>query len=264
MSDSAQNQFTDGAAYERLMGRWSQQIGAQFLDWIAPAKGLRWLDVGCGNGAFTEVVIERALPDSIAGIDPSEAQIAFARTRPRAKSAEFRVGDAQSLPFPDRSFDAAAMALVISFVPDGAKAAREMARVVRPGGPVATYMWDLEGQGFPLRHVYEALAEQGHAVAMPPGRDNGRIEMLRKLWTGAGLDAVETRTIETTVSYADFDDYWASNSIPLGPHGATLKALSAEARDQLKARIDRMLPRDASGRIAFPAVANAVKGRTRA
>ena len=48
--------FSDGEAYERLMGRWSQPVGEAFLDWLDVPKGMRWLDVGCGNGAFTEVL----------------------------------------------------------------------------------------------------------------------------------------------------------------------------------------------------------------
>src|SRR6478736_519398 len=103
--------FNDGAAYERYMGRWSQLAGETFLDWLAPNRGLRWLDVGCGNGAFTEMLVERTAPVSVHGIDPSEAQLAFARTRPALRVAQFRQGNAMDLPFPDNSFDAAVMPL---------------------------------------------------------------------------------------------------------------------------------------------------------
>ena len=41
--------FNDGAAYDRIMGRWSQIAGKVFLDWLAMPTCLRWLDVGCGN-----------------------------------------------------------------------------------------------------------------------------------------------------------------------------------------------------------------------
>ncbi|MGL4281145.1 MAG: class I SAM-dependent methyltransferase, partial [Albidovulum sp.] len=95
--------FQDGAAYERLMGRWSQRIGLRFLD---------WLDAGCGNGAFTEVIATRSAPARLTGIDPSAGQIAFARRRPGARGASFEVGDAQALPFADATFDMAVMALV--------------------------------------------------------------------------------------------------------------------------------------------------------
>ncbi|MFO1034624.1 MAG: hypothetical protein U1E15_11295 [Hyphomicrobiales bacterium] len=53
-------QFNDGEAYERLMGRWSRKVGADFISWCAVPPGMDWLDVGCGNGAFTEEVMARA------------------------------------------------------------------------------------------------------------------------------------------------------------------------------------------------------------
>jgi SAM-dependent methyltransferase len=121
MSD-VENFFTDGEAYERRMGRWSRIVGEAFLDWLAVPIGLRWIDVGCGNGAFTEVLIARCAPSAVSAVDPSEGQLSYARTRPGTKLVEFRVGDALALPYPDRSFDAAAMALAISFVPDGQNA----------------------------------------------------------------------------------------------------------------------------------------------
>ena len=108
--------FDDGAAYERGMGTWTRSVGEVFLDWLALPAGLRGIDVGCGNGAFTELVIERCAPAEMHGIDPAPAQIAFARTRPAARVATFEPGDAMALPFPANRFDAAVMALVISFV----------------------------------------------------------------------------------------------------------------------------------------------------
>ena len=94
-----QIRFEDGAAYERYMGKWSQLAGHAFLDWLAPKPGLQWLDVGCGNGAFTEMLVDHAAPRSVQGIDPSEAQLAFARSRHSSGLAEFRQGDAMALPF---------------------------------------------------------------------------------------------------------------------------------------------------------------------
>src|SRR3954467_5864294 len=127
------------------MGEGSRLGGETFLDWLAPKSGLRWLDVGCGNGAFTEMLVERCAPASVQGIDPSEGQLAYARTRPASRVAQFRQGDAMALPFPDHAFDAAVMPLVIFFVREPAKGVAEMARVVRPGGVIAAYAWDMLG-----------------------------------------------------------------------------------------------------------------------
>jgi ubiquinone/menaquinone biosynthesis C-methylase UbiE len=142
--------FKDGEAYERFMGRWSRVAGEAFIGWLSLPDGLRWLDVGCGTGAFSELVVDRCAPAQVSAVDPAEDQIDYARTRPAAARIDYRIGEAQSLPYDDDAFDVAAMALVIVFLPEPLTAVKEMARVVKPGGTVATYMWDLLGQGFPL------------------------------------------------------------------------------------------------------------------
>jgi hypothetical protein len=93
--------FDDGAGYERGMGIWSQLAGQVFLDWLASPSGR------CGNGAFTELLIQQCAPAETQGIDPSEAQPSFARTRPAAHGTTFLQGDAMALPFDGGRFDAA-------------------------------------------------------------------------------------------------------------------------------------------------------------
>ncbi len=260
MSDAKQ-MFSDGAAYEKRMGRWSRAVAEQFLDWLAVPKGLRWLDVGCGNGASTEVLIARCAPAAVSGVDPSEGQLSYARTRPGTRTADFRVGDAQALPFPDNSFDAAAMALAISFIPDPVKAAMEMKRVVRPGGWIATYMWDLPGGGIPIAPVYLALKSLGVAVAMP-GVEVSRSDSMRTVWEKAGLQSIDTRVIRIPVVYAGFDEFWDSFRVPEGPSGAAIRKMSPAELEQLKARVREQLPTAAAdGSISYEAFANAVKGR---
>jgi len=252
--------FDDGAAYERYMGEWSRLAGETFLDWLAPRTGLRWLDVGCGNGAFTEMLVGRCAPLSVHGVDPSEAQLAFARTRPAARVAQFSLGDAMALPFPDDTFDAAVMPLVIFFVPDPAAGVAEMARVVCPGGTVTAYAWDMEGSGFPYEALQAEMRGLGVAVPTPPNPGASRVDALRGLWAGAGLGSVETREINVRRTFNDFDDYWATvlGGASVGPQ---LAAMAPGDLALLKARVRAHLPADASGRITCGARANAVKGR---
>jgi len=254
------NAFTDGEAYERLMGRWSRHVGVQFLDWLDLPKGLRCLDVGCGNGAFTEVLAARVAPSELTGVDPSEEQLAFAEIREGAKLAQFRVGDAQALPFPDESFDVAIMALVITFVPDAAKAVAEMARVVRPGGVVATYMWDVAANSQPHGPCYATMSALGLPIASRPNNAS-ELSAMRSLWAQAGMVSIETRTIEIPVTFSDFEDFWDSNSTPAGPVGKAVERLSAADRERVRSHLREHLPQDGAGRITYQARANAVKGR---
>ena len=257
-----QIRFDDGAAYERYMGKWSQLAGQTFLDWLAPRPGLRWLDVGCGNGAFTEMLVEKCAPRSVHGIDPSEEQLAFARKRPASRAVQFDPGDAMALPFADNAFDVAVMPLVIFFVPDPARGVAEMVRVVRAEGAIAAYAWDMPGGGFPYAALHAEMRGLGTALPAPPSPDASRVEAMQELWSGAGLDAVETRQITVQRTFADFDDYWTTilGGASVGPK---LAAMAPEQVEVLKARMRARLSADATGRITYGARANAVKGRVR-
>jgi len=252
--------FDDGAAYEAFMGKWSQLVGDTFLDWLALPVGLRWIDVGCGNGAFTERLVQRCAVADVLGIDPSDAQLAFATRRLAAdRSVRFELGDAMALPCADGTFDAAVMALVIFFVPDPAKAVAEMARVVRPGGSVSAYAWDMLGAGFPFAAMHEEMTALGSPPLGPPSIDAARLDTMQALWRGAGLVQIETREISVQRTFADFDSFWeiARSGPRILPKVA---GLSRDKVELLKERLRARLVPDAAGRITYRALANAVKG----
>jgi SAM-dependent methyltransferase len=256
---SEQIRFEDGDGYEQYMGKWSRLVGESFLDWLAPAAGLHWLDIGCGNGAFTESIIERCSPAFVHGIDPSEAQLAFARTRLAARAAAFRQGDAMALPFTDDVVDVAVMPLVIFFVPEPARGVAEMARVIRPGGIATAYAWDMDGGGFPYQTLQDEMRAMGIPVPVPPSGEASRLEVMHELWTNAGLEGVETRVITVERTFAGFDDYWTT--ILKGPSvGRQLEALSSHDVSVLQARMRTRLPMAAEGRMTCRAHAHAVKG----
>jgi SAM-dependent methyltransferase len=255
-----QIRFDDGAAYERMMGVWSRSAGEIFLDWVAPAPGLRWVDVGCGNGAFTELVVQRCAPASIDGVDPSEGQLAFARTRPASRVAKFTQGDAMALPYPDASFDIATMALVIFFVPDPAKGVAEMARVLRPGGIAAAYAWDMYGGGFPWASVQDEIRALGHKVTYPPSSDASRPEVMRELWGNAGFTELQTRDIGVQRTFDSVDEF-LSIGLNTPSTGPIVRGMPATDVESLKDRLRARLQPDANGRVTLSARANAVKGR---
>lgn len=251
--------FTDGAAYERFMAPWSRSAGTVFLDWLAPRPGLGWVDVGAGNGAFTELLLAKSAPSSVCAIDPSDAQIATARQKLAARQVELSIGDAMALPYNSDRFDVAVMALVLFFVPDPRKGAAEMVRITKPGGMVASYTWDILRGGTPTQPLWEELDALGIPAARPPSADISRFEMLKALWAELGLREIETRELVVERTFADFDDYWLSIvvSSPSGIVGKLSEAESAELRRRLEAR----LPTSAAGTITVHASATAIKGR---
>jgi len=252
--------FDDPAAYEQMMGRWSALVAEPFLDWLAQPNGLDWLDDGCGNGAFTEILVRRQRPATVVGVDPAPAQLAFARERQLAADVRFVDGDAEALPLPDASVDAAVMALVLFFLPDPAQGVREAVRVTRPGGVVAAYHWDMAGGGFPLQQIVDAACADGYVRQMPPSTWAAATDASATLWRDAGLVEVSTVRIEVSRNFDRFDDLWRTTqgSPQLRDF---LAALAPSALHRLRERVREQLGVAGDGPVSLKAWANAVQGR---
>jgi ubiquinone/menaquinone biosynthesis C-methylase UbiE len=251
--------FDDGASYELMMGRWSVLVGARFIDWIGVANGARWLDVGCGSGAFTQLLVERCNPAAVEAFDTSAEQLAYARNRlPAAAPVTWTEADAMQLPVADASFDTAVMALVLFFVPQAAVGVAEMSRAVRPGGVVAAYHWDVAGGGFPLADIAAEMVELGVSPRVPPSVDASTIEASAALWKEAGLRNVRTCQITVQRAFDSFDDYWRSAE-PSKSLRPMFECMDAEGREQLKANVRRRL-HAGDGALTVSARANAVCG----
>jgi SAM-dependent methyltransferase len=256
--------WASGDAYEPYVGRWSRAVARQFLAWLGMPSGGRWLDVGCGTGALSETILGLTLPSEVVGVDPSADYIAYARSHVLDLRAHFDVGDARALPFAVGAFDGVVSGLVLNFVPDPAAAVTEMARVARPGGTVATYVWDYSGGMELMRRFWDAaVALDPAARDLDEGRRFGAIcrpEILASLFRGVGLRRVETCAVDVPTLFRDFDDYWTPFLGGQGPAPGYAMALSEDRRDALRDRIRADLPIADDGSIPLVARAWAVRG----
>jgi ubiquinone/menaquinone biosynthesis C-methylase UbiE len=258
--DTAHN-FDDSAAYERFVGSWGPAAGAIFLDWLAPPRGAHWLDVGCGTGLFTELVVQTQSPATVFGIDAAAAQIEHARRKPVARRAKFQVGDAQALPFRDSSFDVVVCALVINFIPDRPAALGEMRRVARTQGVVAGYVWDFAEELSPSGPFRMGMREVVADLPALPGTKDSSLGALHSLFARAGLEEIATRIIEVTVSFPDFDDFWLAQTPSYSPMTKLISSMTTSERARLIESVRARVPIRADGRIEYPARANAIKAR---
>src|SRR5947207_2143695 len=237
-------QITFDAAddYERFMGRWSRAIGEKFLAWLDPPVGARWLDVGCGTGAFSELIQRRCAPKAIVGIDPSPAQIDYARKK--FPGVRFQVGDSMDMTFGDNAFDVVASALVFHFIPDRAKAFAEMYRVLRPGGLVGGYTWKRSASAdfAPYTAVSRAAKQIGAESVSSATVPEGSPEGMRAGLQAAGFADIAVTEIEVTQSFKSFDDYWEVQSLPFSPPGKTIAKLDAAQRARVEGLLHGMLP----------------------
>ena len=97
MAAERKDVWASGDAYESYVGRWSRLVGREFLNWLDVPANCEWLEVGCGTGALSELILQTTSPRRVVGIDPSEGFVSFARNKVGDQRAIFQVGDAQML-----------------------------------------------------------------------------------------------------------------------------------------------------------------------
>jgi SAM-dependent methyltransferase len=255
--------WSDGAAYDPYMGRWSRLVAREFVGWLALPEGGRWLDVGCGTGALCRTILAVANPITVRGADQSAGYIAYARAQVVDDRMRFDVADARSLPYENDSYDAVVSGLVLNFVPDPGAVVAEMSRVARPGGTVATYVWDYAGEMQLMRRFWDvAVALNPAALELDEGQRFPICQPgpLRWLLEGSGLVDVETHAIVVPTVFRDFDDYWTPFLGGQAPAPGYAMSLTEEARAELRERLRATLPIAADGAIQLIARAWGVRG----
>lgn len=225
-----------GMTYDSFMGRYSLGLAERFADAAGVERGNSALDVGCGPGALTGVLVSRLGADRVYACDPSPA---FRdECAARHPGVVVKLGRAESLPFGTDSVDHAMAQLVLHFVSEPPEAAREMARVVRPGGRVSACVWDF-GEGMEmLRGFWDAAL-----VIDPDAPDEartlrfGRPGEITELFASIGIDEIVESTLSAASTYGSFDELWSGFLAGVGPAGAYCTALSVGDRGRLRSEL---------------------------
>src|SRR5687768_2305777 len=118
MNGSSTYVATDGAAYDRFIGRWSRRLSEAVLPLAEPVPEGELLDVGCGTGSLALALVERYPDRRVTGIDVAEPYLRYAAARPGGDCVEFRRDDACAMLFEDARFAATYAILVLNFVGD--------------------------------------------------------------------------------------------------------------------------------------------------
>lgn len=259
MNDS----WVSGIAYEKFMGRWSALIAQQFLSWLAIPYARSWLDVGCGTGSLTKLILERHQPKEIISIDSSRDFVSHAQRAITNPSVRFNVGLAQSLEVDSNSIDAVVSGLVLNFVPQPKLALLEMLRVTKHGGKIGIFLWDYAEGMQMLRHFWDAAVELDNKAN--EFDEGSRFPLCRKgqlesLFREIGLKQIEATAIEVKTVFQSFNDYWQPFFGNVGPAPGYLMSLNQNERKKLEDKLRKSLPIDDNGSISIMARAWAVKG----
>ncbi len=258
-TDDARSFLTSGDAYDAFMGRYSRPLAHAFADVAGVEAGQSVLDVGCGPGSLTGVLVDRLGAGSVSALDPSPPFVAECATR--HPGVDVRSGRAEAIPFEDASFDSVLAQLVLHFVTDPARAAAELRRVVRPGGIAAACVWDFAQGMEMLRHFWDAALTvdsdaPDEAQAMRFGRAGELVELLE----AAGFHEVTETTLEVASTYGEFEELWSGFLAGIGPAGSFCVSLSDEQRSAVREELFRRIGAP-TGPFTLAATARCAHGR---
>ncbi len=243
-------------AYDRFMGRYSRSLSPLLADLAGVRAGQRALDVGCGPGALTTELVGRLGAEAVTAADPSEPFVRAARER--HPGVEVALAGAEALPFDDGAFDVALAQLVVAFMSDPVAGLAEMRRVTRGGGFVAACVWDHGGGRAPLSPFWRAVAQVDPGARDESAQAGASEGQLIALFASAGLDDVEDDALSIRVEHPSFQEWWEPFTLGVGPAGAYLGRLDADAVADLRERCRAQL---GDGPLSLELRAWAARGR---
>jgi SAM-dependent methyltransferase len=223
----------DPESYGKFMGRFSGPLAYAFVEAVGIRAGQRTLDVGCGTGELTRVLVDLVGANDVAGVDPSAPFIESVRGR--FPGVRVELAGAEDLPFADNEFDAALAQLVILFMTDPQRGLAEMIRVVKPGGIVAANVWDHGGGKGPLSPFWQAARlvdpkapDETHLAGVHEGQ-------LATMLHDAGLIDVTATVLTVSLHCERFEDWWDPFLLGVGPAGAYVAGTDDAGRERLRA-----------------------------
>jgi ubiquinone/menaquinone biosynthesis C-methylase UbiE len=206
--------------------------------------GDRVLELACGPGGLGLVAAARVAPGEVVVSDVAVRMTEIAEARARAAGLEnvsARVLDLEDVDEPDAGFDAVLCREGLMFALDPARAARELRRVLRPGGRVAVAVWGPRERNPWLGLVFDAVAEQLGRPVPPPGVPGpfslGDAAMLEALLRDAGLAEVGVEEQEVPLRAASFEVWWSRTCALAGPLATILGSLPEPAVRALQERL---------------------------
>jgi SAM-dependent methyltransferase len=185
-----------------IFRRWAEEL----VRFAGLQPGQRVLDVACGTGAVARAAAAAVGPEgSVAGCDINAGMLEVARRA--APDIEWVRSDAASLVFDDSSFDVVLCQAALMFFPDPEAAAREMARVTKPGGSVVMQTWGRSSGYELLAGVFDEVTSPEAAAIIRAPFAMHDVERLKGLATAAGLSVDAARTHWDVAEFGSMDDF---------------------------------------------------------
>lgn len=255
------DQWGNGDPYEFFMGRWSSLMAVEFLNWLNIDSSKMWLEIGCGTGALSESIIDKAKVQKLICIEPSMAFLNAAKNRV-GQEVEFILGDASDLPVESNSMDVIVSGLALNFFSDLDKALDEMKRVAVNGATLAAYVWDYSGRMDFLRIFWDAAINIDpeaisfdEAIRFPICNEIN----LQALFNRNGYKDSEVVALDIKTVFKDFNDFWDPFLGRQGPAPGYYNSLEKEKQEALRCLIQKKIKYEKDGSINMIARSFAIR-----
>jgi ubiquinone/menaquinone biosynthesis C-methylase UbiE len=233
----ANQQQSFPAMYERwLVGPLFRPWAEVLLDRVRPGPGERVLDVACGTGIVARLAHERVGSTGTAvGIDVSPGMLDVAKAV--APAITWLQGSALDLPVPDEArFDVVVCQQGLQFFPDRSLAARQMRRVLAPGGRLGVATWRPSAE-IPMFDALQAVAERRLGPIVDQRHAFGDGGLLGALLTDAGVHDVAVDIVTRSLRFDDGATFVRMNTMALVGMSAAAKTMTDDARAEIVAAI---------------------------
>lgn len=252
--------WADHAEYADVRGA---AMTERLIELTAPAARERVLELACGPGGVGLAVAQRvpAAEVVLSDVAPEMTAIAAARAAELGlANVTTRELDLERIDAPDGFYDIVLCREGLMLVPDPELAAREMARVLRPGGRLALAVWGPRERNPWLGIVFDSVSKQLGTPVPPPGIPGpfslDDADRLREVLLGAGLADVAVAELEVPYRAASAAEWWTRTLALAGPLARMLAALPADAAAALRARAIEAIGEYATpGGLEIPGVA---------
>jgi ubiquinone/menaquinone biosynthesis C-methylase UbiE len=256
--------------YAEYADRRGALVTAQMLAVTSPQPGERVLELACGPGGVGLAAAPLVGRDGeVVLSDVVEEMTSIAARRAAAKGLQnirTRVLELDQIDEPDSSYDVVLCREGLMFAADPATAAREICRVLQPGGRVAIAVWGPREQNPWLGILFDVVSEQLAAPVPPPGIPGpfslADADRLQRLLSKSGITDVAVASVSTPLHDASFDEWWTRTSALAGPLARRIALLPDVVKSVLQSRLRTAVHQfETADGLDFPGVTLLATGR---
>ena len=243
------NKFSPGwKKYDELTMDFLKPMGDEMIQQLHLKETDVVLDIASGTGEPGLSMASILKSGNVILTDLAEDMLAIAKengTRRGIKNIETRVCDVSELPFADNSFNAVSCRLGFMFFPDMLMAAKEMVRVLKPGGRMATAVWNVPEKNFWVTAVMGTLGKHIEMPKPPPGAPGlfrcAQDGLMTDLFRQAGLKNISQKEITSKLKPQKFDVYWGFMTETPAPVAAALSKVDNTMKEKIKKEVHELL-----------------------